>query len=390
MRDYRFLLLAALILLFTGVGLNAWRGISESLTLVEGSEVIAGKLQDGSLVVALDSITIGDHVPSYVIGLRLRDSSVHHQGSRSLVSTLKTGFPLDEMVIRKIPDTDYRFRLRTFYPNFSFDYTYPVLSDSIEPVAPGVVLRLNTAQGDPVITLRADRSGQEALDDIAGLGARLVFYWESPPALEHPSGNDTICFIAGRQRTVTWVSGRDTISRPLIEQQFYPMPHMESTGFTVLLLCPDVSLITAVPVSKNDSLRNPVAQIDVWRLNQGYAEVFLYRDPKGTRGGQYQVPGSPWILSLEPDARHTAQFCQATISLHHRGKDTPVHAVIGSHARVRLNGYSLRLEGCTAAIPYGATMLIEKKPGRRWVQMALVLLGIALIRAVFVSLKLTV
>ncbi|MDZ4751692.1 MAG: hypothetical protein SGI87_08775, partial [Flavobacteriales bacterium] len=102
--------------------------------------------KDLGFIITLDSLEIRSHTPEFEIKLWKSDTmpanphAPQGSGPKELVST----FPLEPMKINKIEDTDLRFRLKAFYPNFEFAYEYPARKDTIKPKAPGITLELKT------------------------------------------------------------------------------------------------------------------------------------------------------------------------------------------------------------------------------------------------------
>ena len=127
--------------------------------------------KDLGFIITLDSLSIRKHTPEFEIKLWKRDSmpANPHAQQVSAPKVLVGAFPLEPMKINKIEDTDLRFRLKAFYPNFEFAYEYPADRDTIKPKAPGITLELKTKEGTPIVTLRSDQPGKHTVGDIVSL-----------------------------------------------------------------------------------------------------------------------------------------------------------------------------------------------------------------------------
>jgi hypothetical protein len=133
--------------------------------------------------VKLDSFHIFPFSPKYELQVR----EIEQEGTKqfhpaSLPTTrLKDVFPLEPMKIQKLGETDYRFRLIEFYPDFTFTYTYPEKTDTIPPRAPGITLQLNTSLGEQIVTLGSASPYKDKLDDVVQFGYTLEFHWDVLP-----------------------------------------------------------------------------------------------------------------------------------------------------------------------------------------------------------------
>ena len=312
---FRWLVLAGILLFLTGFLLDILLSQKGTLHLVLGMPVneiryherpntndsLPGKL---GFDVQLDSLQIVDFTPAYELQVREIDQDFSKQIHTSILppSHLVEAFPLARMKIRKIEDTEYRFRLKQFYTDFAFQYTYPEIQDTIPPRAPGITLNLITPGKEEVVTLRSDKPNLRKLDDVVGFGCTLEFYWtiarDSLNRINPDSGTgpNKIVFV-GKDKKVFLFFGEKSDSLPIENNRFYSIPGKDSIGFTILQSFPDARFLKAEPVSKSEKLLNPVAEVEVWKLGGGSQNIFLYPNAGGRHGGEWRVPGSNLVLT---------------------------------------------------------------------------------------------
>jgi len=187
--------------------------------------------KDLGFIITLDSLEIRTHTPEFEIKLWKSDTmpanphAPQNTGPKELIGT----FLPEPMKINKIDDTDLRFRLKAFYPNFEFAYEYPADRDTIKPKAPGITLELKTKEGTPIVTLRSDQPGKHTVGDIVSLGASLVYYYELPSdslqakAFDPLTPGDKILF-SGADNKVFFVIDGLIEEKKLEEKMFYTMP----------------------------------------------------------------------------------------------------------------------------------------------------------------------
>ena len=335
---FRWLVLAGIMLFFAGSLLDITLSQKGILHLVLGIAVnefhqtgspnekdsLPGQL---GFDVQLDSLQLSDYEPKYELQVRETDQGFSKQIHTSILppAHLVTAFPLSQMKIRKIADTEYRFRLKQFYPDFAFQYTYPENQDTIPPRAPGITLNLVTPGKEEVVTLRSDKPNLRKLEDVVGFGCTLEFYWtmarDTLNRINPDSGKsqNKIVFVGKDKKVFLFLDdGSDSLS--LEYNRFYAIPGKDSIGFTILQSFPDARLLKAEPISKSGKLLNPVAEAEVWKLGGGSQNVYLYPNAGGRHGGEWRVPGTDLVLTcaLSHEELVNAAKCMLSItdSLH--------------------------------------------------------------------------
>lgn len=336
---FRWLVLAGIMLLLAGFLLDRLLGKTGNVHLVLGISsnptLSSGDLQKSDAIsrldanLKLDSILIGNNQPGYELQVREIDEefsqSVH--ANINPPSHLLAGYPLSPIKIHKVADTEYRFRLKQFYPDFTFKYTYPENRDTLAPNAPGITLNLVTPDKEDVVTLRADKPNLSKLDDVVGLGCGLYFFWTLSQDSVKLVINDTALngnkiLLVGKDKKVYWFFDGKLDSTAL-ENKFYAMPGKQGIGFTVLQVFPDARWLKAEPGTKSDHLLNPVAEVEVWKLGEGAQSLFLYPNAGGRHGGEWKVPGKNLVLTCAVDHKMLVDACRCKLNVH----DTVQHVM---------------------------------------------------------------
>ncbi|HLF63212.1 MAG TPA: hypothetical protein VI603_05655 [Saprospiraceae bacterium] len=327
------ILLISLMLIVAGVSINYFFGLRGTMLLTLGqgqSDVYVDHHKAGipadrvslDFIIRLDSLSIEPHEQLYEIQLWRQDPSYSAflaEGETPIPRRIAV-FAAEQMKINKIRGTDFRFRLKELYPNFSFSYSYPEDTDTIQPKAPGIMLELKTAEGNAVVTLRSDVPNRDKLADILNLGAELEFHWDLPKdslaaIRSNIEGSGNKILFSGSDRMVYYLFDGNIESRQLDNTSFYEIPGKAEMGFRMLHLFPDASYLQAIPKTEGNEFLNPVAKIEIWKHGQGYQEAFLYPDLKGRRGGQFQVPGTSYALTLGISQPHELQYTRSTLTL---------------------------------------------------------------------------
>ena len=215
------------------------------------------------------------------------------------------GLKLDK--IQKIPDSKFLFRLNEFYPNFGFAYDYPITTDTIEPVDPGIMVKLVIGSENPQLQLRTN---QNNLIEEPHIGATLEFYWELPPDLVDMSktqreiaGDSTLQRIIfhGRGQEVIYLYDKGVIRQQLYRNKKYIIPGKKELGFSHQFIFPDAKYIQATPSSFDQELVNPVAKIEIWSKDQiGSEFAYIYPGKRGV-GGFYTIKDSKCTIHLKTD-----------------------------------------------------------------------------------------
>ena len=380
--------------MLAGLGLNQFNGLKGELHLEVGkvnsmkAGTTAGMEPDSSsgdlgLTVTLDSLKVNPYTPIYEIKLSRKDTvkapSEYQPGP---VYTMIGLYPLEQMKIREIEKSDFRFRLKAFYPDFKFAYQYPSVRDTIAPRAPGITLELKTKEGRPIVTLRSDQPKKHLLGDIVSLGASLAFYWNMPLdsireiAAKDRNGVNKVVF-SGADTTVYFIVQDSIHSQPLIENKFYKIPGQDSSGFTILFCYPDVSYLKAVPSSKGSDLINPVAHVEIWKEGGSAIDAFVYPETGSKKGGDFDIPGTDYRIGLGTNKELARHYCNCTISIKHdnAGQADTLTLLAGKPAIS--HGYRFTPLECKDKHPGSVIMEVRYLPGRVPITIGCILAGIA-------------
>jgi ResB-like family protein len=277
--------------------------------------------------IQLDTFSFQKYEPDYRIQIWKRNLTSEAQAHQAEVMApvnippeILTSLPLEPMKIHHIYGSDVYFRLREFYPNFQFEYSYPVDPDTIEAVDPGIVLDLKTSVGDANLQLLAYKEGQNKIADVVNIGAWLEFYWELPAEvaarIDNPKSAKTNRIIfAGKDRLIHNLIDGELTSEELETGKFYPFPNKVAEGFTVAHIFPDAAYLVATPASKGDELLSPVAQVEIWHKGQSGEKAYLYPGMGGRKSGSHVIPGTPYFLALESVKDMETKFYRSELSV---------------------------------------------------------------------------
>ena len=344
---FKWLVLAGIMLLIAGFLLDLLLGKTGNVHLVLGMPsnptLFSRDLQKSDAIsrsvvnLKIDSIQVEKDQPGYELQVREIDQefsqSVH--ANMNPPSHLLAGFPLSPMKIQKVADTEFRFRLKQFYPDFTFNYNYPENRDTIPPNAPGITLNLITPDKEDVVTLRSDKPNLRKLDDVVGLGCGIYFFWTLSQDSVQQALSDTALdankiLLVGKDKKVYWFFDGKLDSTSL-ENKYYAIPGRQGIGFTVLQVFPDARWLKAEPGTKSDQLLNPVAEVEVWKLGEGAQTLFLYPNAGGRHGGEWKVPGKSMVLTCAVDHKMVVDACQCKLNVH----DTVQHVMATKMIRGR-------------------------------------------------------
>ncbi|MBK9982304.1 MAG: hypothetical protein IPP15_07750 [Saprospiraceae bacterium] len=396
------ILLTGLVIAIAGILINYFSSMAGVITLHTGqtSRLSASSDTDTTssdhktdldLILTLDSLTIHPYHPDYVIEVRQRDTTIMKDIPIIGLppSKIIDYFSLTPMKIRKIGKTDLRFRLKNFFPDFAFEYTYPDHSDTIKPKAPGIILELKTKGGPQVVTLRSNHSKSYKLDDVVKLGASLEFYWDLPldSIAKFSANNDTTTkriVFAGATGKMYFLFNGKMDERPFKEKFFYGIPNQDSAGFTILHCFPDIAYMNAVPSSKSDVLVNPVAQVEIWKLGGRGHEAYIYPETNGRKGGEFPIPDSDYMLSLGIDQEKVVQNCDCIFSIKNQAGD--VLKTLALHAGIpgSFHGYKFKTVACNTELQNDVTIKVTRHPGNIIILIG-VLLSLAAIGLLYVK-----
>lgn len=376
------LLWIGVIALLAGYGLNYFKAQKGLIRLETGKENTlvtnqdtteggASSATDPGFAITLDSLDITPHTTAYQIKLMKRDSATfdHASMGSNIPSTLVALYPLEPMKNTVVDKTEYRFRLKEFYPNFEFAYEYPANRDSISPKAPGITLELKTKEGNPIVTLHTKLPNKNKLADIVSLGASLAFYWEIPmdsvrAIASDPATHGNKVVFSGADRRVFFIINDSIAEQPLTEKSFYKIPGQDSAGFTILYCFPDMALLKAVPSTKGTELLNPVAHVEIWKEGQGAQDAFVYPESGPRKGGEFEIPGSGYLIGLGIDQEKEVKYCNCKLSIREEGTDRAEIVSINEGKSANYKGYSLRPVECRMGHPGKVILEIQKRPGR--------------------------
>lgn len=343
-------------------------------TLVTSQDTTGGKDSSATrpgFAITLDSLHIRPHTTAYQIKLMKRDTASfdHASMGNNISSTLVGLYPLEPMKNTVVDNTEYRFRLKEFYPNFEFAYEYPENRDSIQPKAPGITLELKTKEGTPIVTLHTKLPNKNKLADLVSLGASLAFYWEIPMdsvramAADRTEHGNRIVF-SGADHRIFFIVNDSISEQPLTEKSFYKIPGQDSAGFTIIYCFPDMALLKAVPSTRGTALLNPVAHVEIWKEGQGAQDAFVYPESGPRKGGEFEIPGSGYLIGLGIDQEKEVKYCDCHVSIRDGGSETAEIVSMSSGKSVNYKGYNLRPVECRVGNPGKVILEIQKKPGR--------------------------
>ena len=373
---FRKIILFSLALLIAGVAWNEWSAEKTSVRLWLGMEKSNFSLRPANtkdtqesnpgFTLRLDSLRVLPFEKEYELHLRGTDTSFSKSMHPNMAppGDIEDRFTLEPMKIRKVGKTEYRFRLRDFYPDFTFRYTYPDNQDTIPPRSPGITLDLVTREGPAVVTLREDQPGRDRLDDVVGLGYTLLFLWEAPSdtLLNRPDSGalkNKIIF-AGKDRKVFYVKDGAQNSEMFKENMYYTIPGQDSFGFTVLQCFPDAALLKAEPATKSDSLVNPVARVEMWKKGGTSTEAYLYPEVFGRNSGHFAFPGENQILSLGLSTAQEINACHCIITLRDSISGQTRLMTLKGKQNERYKGYSFHLKECDTTTRAQVTLSIKR------------------------------
>jgi hypothetical protein len=281
--------------------------------------------------IQLDKFQFEKHDPDYRLQIWRMDQQAHarevahHENQEPAQPEILASFPLDLMKPRKIYGTDIRFRLTDFYPDFTFEYTYPLIIDTIEARDPGIQLEAKTDFGDAAIQLRGNQPGKNKIADETIVGAWLEFYWELPADLAAGLNRQPVdeklaeinrVIFAGNERKIYFLIDRKLSAEPLENNKFYPIESKEGAGFTILHLFPDAAYLKATPATKSDELNNPVAMVEIWNKKiPGSKQAYLYPGNAERRGGNFAIPGTSYFLALESFKDMETKFFKSDLTV---------------------------------------------------------------------------
>ena len=357
----RWLLLAGVCLCIAGWTINHFTRQEGKILLQSGmtKKLINADLTDTAAVDAaqisltLDSVVVQPHTPEFEIISWLNASPDNPHQTMGLPEGEEQPtdrYPLEIMKIHRLGETDYYFRVKDFYPNFEFAYSYPSDRDTLTAKAPGITLELQTPSGKSIVTLGQQKPYKNRLDDIVGLGTALVYFWNTDTdslkkALLKSTAGKTWVFL-GEKQMVCRVSGDSLIEQPLSENTFYPTGDVDSVGFKVMFAFPDAAYLKAEPASKGTEVLNPVARVEIWKEGQGAAEAYLYPEGAGKKGGKYGVKGSGYTLGLSTLSETTLQHCSCNLMVRRNDASEEQQISLQGKRPVTVDGYTLKLKDC--------------------------------------------
>jgi hypothetical protein len=371
--------LTGILLFFAGAILDYWRGYEGNvhLTLATPEQLIrnpalvtidSSPSAADSFSLRLDSLKILPFSPAYELQVRKADQAFEQQYHPTVIrpSKLENVYPLQPMKIRKIGHSDYRFRLKEFYPDFNFEYTYPLHQDTIAPIAPGITFNLKTSSGEEIVTLQSNQPKLHKLDDVVQLGCVFEFFWEKSPDstavhADSLSAENKIIFSGAAKKILFQFNGR-TESMPLELNRFYSIPGKDTLGFTILQCFPDIAFLKALPASKSRKANNPVAGVEVWKLGGRSQEIYLYPTSSAKPAGQWNVPGTDFLLSLAIEHEKMVRNSQSYIVLEDTEEGVHKRLMFQGAQTLTYKGNQIKPIECDVS-GYWITLAIQRNPG---------------------------
>lgn len=378
----RHIFFAGVLLLLVGWGVNHFLGLTGILQLQTGKvNSLVTRTTDSPVEqvgpsglgykITLDSMYVHPHTPAYELKLWKRDSTSAnpHRPAAGASKTLVNVFPLEPMVIQKVEGTDFRFRLKAFYPDFEFSYEYPLHRDTLKPIAPGITLRLKTIEGEPIVTLLRDKPGANRLNDIVSLGASLDFYWEltedSVKALiKQPKLSENKIVFSGADQMVYFLLDGIWTEQPLQENNFYSLSDEDSTGFTILFCFPDAAYLKAVPSTKGSEIHNPVAHVEIWKTGGSAKDAFVYPETISSKGGDFLIPSTDYKIGMDIIHQESVKYCDCHLTIQTDSADVARSFFISAGKALRYRGYVFTPMECYSKSPGIVMMQVSRAPGR--------------------------
>jgi hypothetical protein len=282
--------------------------------------------------IRLDHFESAKHDPEYRIQIWkhnaeiIRDKAEDGSTVERKVPKIIASYPLAVDKTRRIYGTNVYFKLKEFFPNFEFKYTYPDRTDTIDARNPGVLLNLINKFGENILQLRSDEPGRNKLSDQELLGGWIEFYWElpaelaalttNPSAMRTKQGEMNRVIMVGKSQLIYFLNKDGATSQPLQKETYYPLTAArDSSGFTLVHLFPDAAYLQAIPSSAGAELKNPVAHVEVWDKNwTAEQDAYIYPSD-GSGGGSFDIDGQPYFLALESFKNMETKFWKSNLSV---------------------------------------------------------------------------
>ncbi len=280
-------------------------------------------------------------------------------------------FPLSAEKTRRIYGTELHFRLKEFFPNFKFDYSYPEINDTIPPRDPGILMELQTPMGKADLQLLSNRPGRNTIADPNHLGGWLEFYWEVPAELiqalngqmDEKWAETNRVIIVGDEQQVYYLVKGVLNSEPLEKEKFYSFPERESIGFTMKYLFPDAALLKPIPATDGQELLNPVAQVEVWDQSWENTQYAYLYPGKGRRGGTFSYPESEFFLALESFKDMETKYYKSELSVLEGGEEAVKAHPIKVNEPMFYGGYRFYQSDYDPNNPAYSGIGVSHKPG---------------------------
>jgi hypothetical protein len=370
-------LLAGIVLCLTGMGINHFTKQEGTIFLEQGKtkKLSVGSSADSTIsaqneiTLTLDSVILHPHTPEFEL-LSWQDKAPVNPHDPNPVSEdtnePDARYPAEPMKIYRLGETDFYFRLKDFYPNFEFAYTYPEKRDTLTPKAPGITLELHTPDGRPIVTLGRDKPYKHQLDDLVNLGATLIYFWNTNTDSLRLSllqlQRHTVVFL-GEQNEM-WIVRGDSISeQPLTEGHFYSTGESDTIGFTVKFAFPDAAFLKAEPSTRGDAFDNPVARVEIWKEGQSATEAYLYPESAGRKGGKFTVRETGYTLGLGTLKAVTLKHCACSLTVQKDTADTGTRIELKGNRKTSIYGYSLAVNDCLPKQRVVSMQVIRRKGG---------------------------
>lgn len=326
------------IVILAGFWADYFLGYRGIIKLEEGNDskvvqLYAGSNQPADSVelafrIRLDNFEFEKHDPDYRIQIWKRDTVGHpvaisnemgmeNRNQPEIIASLAP----EPMKIRHIYGTDIYFRIREMFPNFTFKYVYPELTEGMEAKDPGIQMEVKTTEGDGTLQLLVNNPRRSKIMDESLFGGWVECYWDIPEEVQEKisqpakAGEINRIILACKDRKVYFLFNGEVMEEALEENRFYQVPGMDDIGFEPLYIFPDASLMQAVPATIDENMENPVAWVEIWRAGQQGKDAYIYPGSEVRKSGTFNIPGSPFMLAFESFKDRETKYYKSDLSV---------------------------------------------------------------------------
>jgi hypothetical protein len=244
------------------------------------------------------------------------------EGLNTNTSRIITTLPLTVEKSWKVYNTDIRFKLKEFYPNFYFEYSYPPEKDTVEAKDPGILVEILTPHGSDIMRLSEDPTGRNIINDPI-LRTSFEFYWEltedlsaaiidgSPAAL----GNKNRIIFEGNSNRIYEIYEGNLLTKQLKRDTAYTIHGNDKSAYSIIYLYPDAAFLISGPATRNEKQENPVARLEVSREEWDEPNDAFIFPHQGNGNGQFLIPGTNYTLALESIKDQETKFWRSDLSI---------------------------------------------------------------------------